>query len=193
MDSLINSYLRIVVFPCLILWVFYRLKTWLSSTTLCINKHLDYCWGFHQRHQCQDTQAGPHHSHLHHPQGESWVCDNGSFVSSWHSPPVVVQPLQCISMHNCTRPYWTALQLEKITSLQQKYLCAVKIPHSCTLHNINEYYMHYSLGWTEGWHPVEWRDIKTAGEVLPNPLSGQTTHKKLPLVQKVQLKQDSRC
>ena len=62
----------------------------------------------------------------------------------------------------------------------------------CTLHNINVYYVHCSeLGWTEGWHPVEWRDIKTAGEVLPNPLSGQTTHKKLPLVQKVQLKQDS--
>ena len=72
---------------------------------------------------------------------------------------------QCTIAQDCTEPHcsWKKLLVyNKNTSLQ----------------NVNVYYVHCSeLGWPEGWHPVEWRDIKTAGEVLPNPLSGQTTHK----------------
>ena len=89
------------------------------------------------------------------------------------------------------------VQCTALGSSSKNTLCTTKIPHSnvyhkktqlivltlsdsvhCTIRNV----LLTSLptaekAGVEGGHPVEWRDIKTAGEVLPNPLSGQTTHK----------------
>ena len=85
------------------------------------------------------------------------------------------------------------VQCTALGSSSKNTLQTTKIPHSKVYHKkkqlivltLSEYVqseMYYIApnggdGWGEGGHPVEWRDIKTAGEVLPNPLSGQTTHK----------------